>query len=566
MEESNGDAFTAHAENPLPPNPEGEARRYWVYAPGVNSSWWEEVYAEGTMRLPCGKTGSIAGKSIEEIIALLKGKWISDKPRDVMICMYDLANNVRPGDIIYVRYGSKKILGRGVVTGAYTFDDNPDSPYISEGSKDAAHDMRHCRTVQWTHKVEWDYIEPTDKQTGKPIKLKKQFLQKVTETDHLPILRSLFGEEPDYNPQDQGETTMTADYDINTILYGPPGTGKTYATILYAVGIIEGKSLEQIKAETATDGGYAEAAKRFRDYKEKGQVQFTTFHQSYCYEEFIEGIRPDVSCQEGAVRYELRDGLFKAFCKKAQSAVPESGADGSAESAAPPPYVFIIDEINRGNISDIFGELITLIESTKRLGKDEEQTCILPYSREAFGVPKNVYLIGTMNTADRSIMRIDTALRRRFTFKEMLTDYSLLDFTVAGIHIGSLVSTINARIEALYDREHTIGHSFFLGDCKRRRTLPALGKVFADNIIPLLQEYFFEDYMKIWQVLGGAFVEELPDVPGLESPDDRVRGRIDLSGKDKKETYLAIQRGAYGYDEEDEDEDEDGAADDEDEA
>jgi len=167
-------------------------------------------------------------------------------------------------------------------------------------------------------------------------------------------------------------------------------------------------------------------------------------------------------------------------------------------------FVLIIDEINRGNVSAIFGELITLIEDDKRLGKEEALEVMLPYSKEKFGVPPNLYIIGTMNTADRSVEALDTALRRRFSFQEMPPEYELkeLDYKIFGHNAFDVLKTINKRIEKLLDKDHAIGHSYFLSKDEDKIMV-----AFYKNIIPLLQEYFFGDYGKIGLVLGKGFVQ-----------------------------------------------------------
>lgn len=178
---------------------------------------------------------------------------------------------------------------------------------------------------------------------------------------------------------------------------------------------------------------------------------------------------------------------------------------GEAGKKNEKPYVFIIDEINRGNISKIFGELITLIESTKRAGMEEAASAILPYSGKAFSVPANVYILGTMNTADRSIAFMDTALRRRLRFIEMMPDSNVLRMIhadrVEDLDVAAVIDKINERIAFLYDREHTIGHAFFTG-LKDDVSLENLQAIFEKSVISLLQEYFYEDYQKIQLVLG----------------------------------------------------------------
>lgn len=292
---------------------------------------------------------------------------------------------------------------------------------------------------------------------------------------------------------------LDKEFDKNLILYGPPGTGKTYNSVIYAVAICDGKPVDEL-----TD--YDAVMSRYNELKKAGRISFTTFHQSYGYEEFIEGIKPIIDENKHDIGYTIEPGVFKKFCDNAKSITRTStGIESTVIEENTEPYVFIIDEINRGNISKIFGELITLIESTKRAGMPEAASAILPYSGDEFSVPSNVYILGTMNTADRSIALMDTALRRRFQFVEMMPDSDVLRKIhadkVEDLDVAAMLDKINERIEFLYDREHTIGHAFFT-DLKDDATLEKLQSIFEKSVIPLLQEYFYEDYQKIQLVLG----------------------------------------------------------------
>lgn len=281
---------------------------------------------------------------------------------------------------------------------------------------------------------------------------------------------------------------------LNQILYGPPGTGKTYATVEKALEIFAQAGLRN------TGGTRQEQLRCFNNLVQDGHIRFVTFHQSFCYEDFVEGIRA-VTDRDGKIRYEVKDGIFKELCTEAR---------GTAGEAVSLPYVLIIDEINRGNVSRIFGELITLLEDSHRasLDKDSYQrdtvTVRLPYSRDSFSVPENIYIIGTMNTADQSLTGLDVALRRRFAFTEMPPRPELLQsrrLEGTTVTLGDLLDCLNQRIAALLDKEHCLGHAYFMG-LGDSVSVAELSDVFKKHIVPLLEEYFFADWEKIQWVLN----------------------------------------------------------------
>jgi len=228
----------------------------------------------------------------------------------------------------------------------------------------------------------------------------------------------------------------------------------------------------------------------------KQYYKFVTFHQSYGYEDFIEGLKPKNDNDTKEILYEIEPGVFKSICSEAKN-YPNN------------KYIMVIDEINRGNIAKIFGELITLIEDDKR----NQLTVTLPYSKEDFTVPSNLYIIGTMNTADRSIALLDLALRRRFTFLEMMPDYSIINYEIEELNIGDLLKELNYMVAALIDRDHQIGHSYFCGIVKKIKNeelesaKTELQFVWYRKIIPLLQEYFYNDWEQLKLILGD-FVSE----------------------------------------------------------
>jgi 5-methylcytosine-specific restriction endonuclease McrBC GTP-binding regulatory subunit McrB len=263
---------------------------------------------------------------------------------------------------------------------------------------------------------------------------------------------------------------------LNQIFYGAPGTGKTFKVVSEALRILEPSILTESREVQK---------KRFDELLAAGQISFVTFHQSFGYEDFVEGIKPVLN--NGQISYELEDGLFMQAVKAA------SGMR---------PHVLIIDEINRGNVAKIFGELITLLEPSKRLGAAEALQVKLPLSKRSFGVPQSLYIIATMNTADRSLMQLDAALRRRFEFTavdpqpELLPILTLEDGTA--LDLPKFLHAINTRIARLLSRDQQIGHAYFFDF---EPSIEGLSNLLQKRILPLLEEYFFEDWGMIRQVL-----------------------------------------------------------------
>ena len=293
----------------------------------------------------------------------------------------------------------------------------------------------------------------------------------------------------------------------NTIYFGPPGTGKTFHL------------QEEMTKYTHEISG-----------KPQECFKMVTFHQSYGYEEFIEGMRAKTT-DSGNIHYSVEPGLFKKLCR---------------EAAENPQfrYALFIDEINRGNVSKILGELISLIEPDKRQGEKNALSTVLPYSGEPFSIPRNLDIIGTMNTADRSLTLLDTALRRRFDFVEMPPQYELLDKTIIkGINLAKLLKAINQRIEYLYDREHCLGHAFFipikeLANESEEDAFEKLTQVFQNKILPLLQEYFYEDWNKIRLVLAD----------NQKSPEHQFIHAEEADTESHQQTLFGINHGLDEYD------------------
>ena len=547
-------------------------------------------------------------------------------------------NSIKEGDYFYLTYGNKgvELLGR------FVGDPRPsrNTEMASKGWIERTFEEVASSINQSVYKAKKKWWTPNDNSTC--IEIHANELDESNKLIFKPYFKTVFRNEgtkikvDEFEPE--YEESKFYDAPLNTILYGPPGTGKTYHTIDLAVKIAAPN--EYAEGDHITNKAIYELL------AQTGQVVFTTFHQSMCYEDFIEGIKP-TSDDNGNLNYSVEDGLFKKLAinaafefiserssdaskylnfsaaydhlfdevnekigndekytlmlksgseleivevtsgnnflvqhkngsrtytvsrkrlEKLFSELPEletvtnineeirkviGGSNASAywavlkklrsfnenviqvkvdktysyedkaaaveklqlkdllQTGNEKKYVLIIDEINRGNVSQVFGELITLIEEDKRFGNSESLSAILPYSRSRFFVPTNLYIIGTMNTADRSVEALDTALRRRFSFIEKVPLYNLycMELELAGVKIAKLLEAINNRIEKLVDRDHQIGHSYFLGFQSEEDLMQG----FRDKIIPLLQEYFYGNYEKMGLVLGSGFIAKLPD-------------------------------------------------------
>lgn len=439
-----------------------ETTRYWLYAPGEGARMWEEFHGRGVMGLGWGELGDLSAYATKEEMRqrLVETRTDNTSQTNSARAVWQFAREIKPGDVVFVKKGRSEVLGRGVVTGDYVYD--PDGGHYP-----------HIREVTWTHAGHWSLDKPFAMKT----------LTEVTDyPDFVARIEAFFedGEEeasgteepavsyPEYTKQDfLDEVYMDeAQYDAlvgvlrakkNIILQGAPGVGKTYAAKRLAYSMM--------------------------GVKDASRVMMVQFHQSYSYEDFIEGYRP---CTTG---FELVRGAFYSFCKKASE---DEDND----------YFFIIDEINRGNLSTIFGELFMLIESDKRGSKLQ-----LLYSRELFHVPANVFIVGMMNTADRSLAMLDYALRRRFAFVELRPAFDSDGFgeyraSLDNPRFDTLVREVARLNEAIAAEESLgegfrIGHSYFCNMDAEECDHAVLSSIVEYELIPMLREYWFDEPAKV---------------------------------------------------------------------
>lgn len=436
-----------------------QTTHYWIYSPGNNACMWNDFYTEGIMAIGWGEIGDLSTFPTKDAMKQ-KMKECFDPTLSYINAAHatwQFANEMKPGDIIFVKKGMHYIIGKGVVTSNYIFDPSRNDEY------------KNIRQINWTHKGEWEH----------PGKAVVKTLTDITPyTDYVETLNALFEDEvieeseevevqyPIYTEDNfLNEVYMNENtYDLlvnllrnkkNIIMQGAPGVGKTFAAKRLAYSMMK--------------------------VKDPNRVMMIQFHQSYSYEDFIMGFRP------ASTGFELKKGPFYNFCKKAELDLEND-------------YYFIIDEINRGNLSKIFGELFMLIENDKR-----GVALQLLYSDEKFSVPKNLYIIGMMNTADRSLAMLDYALRRRFAFFEFSPAFRTDGFrqylqnknNKKFNNLITVIEKLNIAIEndESLGRGFCVGHSYFCTD--KPIDDMWLNGVITYEIIPLLNEYWFDEPNKV---------------------------------------------------------------------
>jgi len=467
----------------------GSLHRYWRIGTRSGSSQvshWEMMQENSCVAIGWGKVGDLSWCDSSKASKDKLAKMINEQYQrgaqsagGAASQIFKFLFKIQEGDVVIAADGGT-VLGIGKVVGEYSY-----AGYL---------EFPHHREVEWIDLDSWKMPVPEGlRSTVRKIHLHNENLLEIEKriqgagTSPPPIPRQKSPKHPPRMTGIPGRIQSTLERKGQVILYGPPGTGKTFwaeqsARELAAFAVF-GQAFDQL--------GDAQQSEVIGDSQTAGYVRMCCFHPAYGYEDFLEGYRPNTV--DGHMSFQLRDGVFKQLCRDASDS-PDR------------PFYLIVDEINRGDIPRIFGELLTTLEVDKR-----GRPVILPVSQQAFTVPKNVFLIGTMNTADRSISLLDAALRRRFGFVEMMPDGNVLkDGAVAGIPLKLWFEALNTRIRAHVGRDARnlqIGHSYLMHKGKPLQDMAAFKRAIRDDIIPLLEEYCYEDFATLAEILGKQFVD-----------------------------------------------------------
>ncbi|MCK8825246.1 McrB family protein [Fuchsiella alkaliacetigena] len=434
---------------------------HYKIAPGDDAKYWEDCLENNYICIGWDKIGDLNNfvdynefkYKFQEIYEYDKSK-ATEKANEVWTFF-----SLQPGDIVIANKGTNEVVGIGEVTDkgySYNEDRKEYKHTVGVEWKEDFEAKTISKQNYWAFKTVYEVSEDLYKEIVEEDQNNNEVTNKVIVKTFTNNEKKLFNR-IDKNLHRKG----------NIILYGPPGTGKTYMTMRY----LEWKE---------------------EDSDFKNQVEFCTFHPSFAYEDFIEGYKP--YSEGGQPVFKLQDGIFKSLCKRAVE------ANNKDEN-----FYLIIDEINRGDVPKIFGEMITLIEKDKR-----GMGLILSQSKEEFYVPDNVYIIATMNTSDKSIKMMDAALKRRFAFIECMPNYELIgeEIEKLGLSPKDILIQLNKSLRRIEDREKQIGHAYFMKEDRQIETITELKEVYIYEIIPLISEYCFNDYRKMAEIIGEEFVDE----------------------------------------------------------
>ncbi|MGW3118743.1 AAA family ATPase [Streptomyces sp. NPDC001107] len=460
-------------------DPRPRLRTIWKIAPGERGRLWEECRAGGFICVGWDELGDLSAFQTDtELKAALDAHWPRGSGGSLTTARRLLAfRDLEAGDRIVANRGMDEILATGTVTGSYHFlPDRPEYQHVVPVSWDVSHAQR----------------------LAKPQRGWRSTFAKVDPTLFTRLTAHQIGSTSQVTPPDTVPADVQTVLDAlkrkgQVILHGPPGTGKTRLALSTALALA-GRA-EMINCEPA------QRAPAQSDVLGGDQVRMVTFHPSYGYEDFVEGFKPDLSATGSGLTLSLTDGLFQALCRRAAEQPEQT-------------FLLIIDEINRGDLPRIFGELITLLELDKRgLPLD------LPVSGRSFSVPPNIRIIGTMNTADRSISHLDAAVRRRFAFLPVDPDPDAVSGTVGPLDLAAFFESLNTRISRHLDADHRLGHAYLLRDGEPIATEEDLAAAFHHDVIPLLEDYCLGRADLLHRILGDL-VDAETGRPALMSPQD----------------------------------------------